>query len=356
MRQVGRVLLVYNTDYDAELKEQSGADVSAVQEAARAVRQAVSDYGHDAELVGVHGRRDLGALLERLSGAERPELVFNLVESLDGDTRNESLVPSLLDLYGIPYTGPSALTIGLCLHKDRCKHVLRGHDIATPPSLVVRHLAELGDPSLRARLERLAYPYFLKLTREDASIGIEASNVVADPSAFLARARELLERYQQPVLAEAFVAGREVNVTLVGNEGELEVLPLFEIDFGAMPAGRPNIISYAAKWDESHVDYGGSMPRPMDEVGEDVADAIRATARAAFLALGLRDFGRVDLRVDEDGTPWVIDVNPNCDLSPDAGVARTALHAGLAYPALIGRICDLAWRRHGTEHPRPGAR
>ncbi len=344
------VRLIYNTDYDEELVASSGVDVSAVEESARAVCQGISDYGLDTEIIGVHGR-DIGEVLAKLR-SQPTDLVFNIVESLCGDTRNELVMPALLDLLAQPYTGPDALAIGLCLHKVQCKLVLIGQGIATPEHVLISSLEDLDAPAVHAALRSIEYPYFLKLAREDASIGIEASNRVSDASAFIKRAGELLAKYGQPVLAERYIAGREVNVTVLGNGEDLSVLPLHEIDFAKMPEGRPHIVSYAAKWDEEHVDYAGTKPVPALNLGAELEARIEATAKAAFRALGLRDFGRVDLRIDEAGKPWVIDVNPNCDLSPDAGVARAAAHGGMSYPNLVGRICELAWERHGRTHPK----
>lgn len=333
------VLLIYNTDYDEELTTGSGVDVSAVEEAAVAVCKGIADFGLDAHIVGVHGD-DITEIIGRLREG-KADLVFNIVESLCGDTRNEQVMPALLDLLRIPYTGPDALAIGLCLHKAKCKHVLRSQGVATPDYFLVETLADLDNKAI----EDLEYPFFLKLAREDASIGIDESNCVVDAKSLRARAIELLDHYGQPVLAERYIEGREVNVTVIGNQS-LSVLPLHEIDFGCMPKDRPHIVSYAAKWDEEHVDYEGTKPVPMKDLSPELESAIAETAKAAFRALSLRDFGRVDLRIDADGKPWVIDVNPNCDLSPDAGVARAAAHGGMSYPALIGRICELAWERH----------
>lgn len=338
---LSRVLVVYNTDYDDELTAASGADVSAVEAAAQAMTEGVRAAGYQAEIHGVHGR-DLDVLWNRLTD-DRPDLVFNACESLCGDVRNEALVPALLDMLRIPYTGPSALAIGLCLHKERTKQVLSACGLPTPAYELLESAADLDD------LPALEYPYFLKLAHEDASIGIEAANVVADAAALRARAGAMLARYRQPVLAERYIEGREVNVTVMGAPDALEVLPLHEISFAAMPPDRPHIVSYAAKWDEAHVDYVGTKPVPMKDIDPGVADTIRRVSFDTFRALGLRDFGRVDLRVDEHGQPWVIDVNPNCDLSPDAGVARTARAAGMEYHQLLGRICQIAWSRHADD-------
>ncbi len=339
-----RVLLIYNTDYDEELVASSGVDVSAVEESARAVCKGIGDFGLETEIRGVHGS-DISELVEHIRSSDF-DLVFNIVESLCGDTGNELVVPALLDLLGQPYTGPDALAIGLCLHKVKCKHVLSGQGIATPEYVLVSSIEELESPEMAATLETLQYPYFLKLAREDASIGIEASNRVVDPARLRSRAAELLSQYGQAVLGERYIEGREVNVTVIGNGTDLGILPLHEIDFGKMPEGRPRIVSYAAKWDENHVDYEGTKPVPMKDLGPELTQSITDTAKRAFSALGLRDFGRIDLRIDAEGKSWVIDVNPNCDLSPDAGVARAAEYGGMPYPKLVGKICELAWRRH----------
>ena len=315
-----------------------------------AVCRAACDDGLDCEAMGLEGR-DLDRLLARLA-ADPPDLVFNLVESLAGDTRNELVVPALLDLHKVPYTGPGPMTIGLCLDKERSKQVLLQHGISTPAYRVIRSAAELDDPADPLGLAQLAYPQFLKLVREDASIGIDAANRAPDREALARRAREMLAFYRQPVLCEGYVEGREVNVTVLGNGAAARALPLHEIDFSTLPPDRPRVLTYAAKWDESHVDYLGTVPIPMTDVAPEVAAAIEGTALASFHALGLRDYGRVDLRVDADGVPWVIDVNPNCDLSPDAGMPRTARSVGLDYPQLIGHICQLAFSRHAADHPQ----
>jgi len=334
-----RIAVLYNTDYDAELTAGTGSDVSAVAASAQAIRDALIAVGFEASLVGMHGL-ELFDVIDRLR-RDAPDLVFNLCESMAGDARNEIALPAVLDLYGIAYTGSDALALGQALYKYRTKDVLRGRGVATPPHRLLRSPADL-DPAAVASLD---YPWFLKLVHEDASVGIEADNLVVDPAALIRRAEIMMDEWKQPVLAERYIEGREVNVTLLGNGDDLEVLPLHEIDFASMPADRPRIVSYAAKWDEAHIDYAGTKPVPLAGVSPELVAAITATARAAWDAVGLRDYGRVDLRVDAAGVPWVIDVNPNCDVSPDAGAVRAARAAGMDYPALIERIAITAWQR-----------
>jgi D-alanine-D-alanine ligase len=336
------IAVLYNTDYDAEA---AATDVISVEASARGITGALTESGFRAELVGLHGL-EVFAVLDRLR-ADRPELVFNLCESMAGDPRNEPTFVGLLDLFGIPYTGADQLALVSCLYKRRTKEILIARGIPTPPFRFLAGLAALDEPGADATdaLEALDYPWFVKLAHEDASVGITQDNLVRDGAALRRRAREMMNEHRQGVLAERYVDGREINVTLIGNEGDIEVLPLHEIDFAAMPVGRPRIVSYAAKWDERHVDYAGTKPVPLRGASREVVDGIERVARGAWDALGLRDYGRIDLRVDADGTPWVIDVNPNPDISPDAGVARAAQLAGMSYPQLIARIARTAQRR-----------
>jgi D-alanine-D-alanine ligase len=331
---MARIAVLFNSDYD----DGAAPDVASVLVSARALADALRAAGHAVELVGVRGIEELGRLR-----ASPPDLAFNLCESAGGESRHEPIIAGLLDLFGIWYTGSDALALASCVHKQRAKEILIAHGVPTPPHRFVRTASDLDDRTLDA----LDYPWFVKLAHEDASLGITEANVVGSPAELRARALELFREFRQPVLAERFVDGREINVTLVGNRDAVDVLPLFEIDFAAMPVGRPRILSYAAKWQEDHVDYAGTKPVAAKLAGELIVE-IERVARAAWRALELRDYGRVDLRIDRDGKPWVIDVNPNPDLSPDAGVARTAAAAGMTYEQLVARIAELAMQRKAS--------
>jgi D-alanine-D-alanine ligase len=336
MQRPSRIVVLYNVDYDAAA---GAADAVSVAASAAAVAQALTEAGFTAELIGLAGR-DVLAVLDRVRAAA-PDLVFNLCESLAGDARHEPTLVGLLELFGIPYTGTDLLGLASCLYKQRTKDILVARGVPTPPHRYLADLAALDDPSL----EGLDYPWFVKLAHEDASIGITEANRVTGAAALRERARALMAEFHQPVLAERYVDGRELNVTLIGNADELTMLPLHEIDFAAMPADRPWIVSYAAKWDETHVDYAGTKPVPLRAASPALIAAVERIARDAWAALGLRDYGRIDLRVDGAGVPWVIDINPNPDISPDAGVARAARLAGLSYSQLIARLAEYAHRR-----------
>ena len=330
------IVVLYNTDYD------TAPDAAAVADCAKAICDALVANGHRAEVRGLRGLE----VLDVLPPLREADLVFNLCESMEGDSQNEPTFAGLLDLFGIAYTGADLLGLSSCLYKHRTKDILIARGVATPPHLYLERVDDVP---------KLDYPYFLKLVHEDASVGITEQNVVRNADELRTRATAMIAQYKQGVLAERFVEGREINVTLIGNPGDLRVLPLHEIDFSLMPKDRPNIISYAAKWDESHVDYDGTKPVPLRDASPKLVAAVEDTARAAYLALGLRDYGRVDLRVDADGKPWVIDVNPNCDISPDAGVARAAKVAGMSYPQLIDAITQSAWKRVTSRRSRSGS-
>jgi D-alanine-D-alanine ligase len=337
---MARIVVLYNTDYDAyEAATANTPDATSVRASAKAIAGALVESGHTVELTGVHGV-EVYSVLAQIS-AQKPDLLFNLCESMDGEPCNEPTFAGLLDLFRIPYTGADLLALASCLYKHRTKDILLSHGVPTPPYRFLRTPADLDDPAL----ERLDYPWFVKLAHEDASLGITEANVVRNAAELRARSRELMDEFKQGVLAERYVEGREINVTLFGYRERVEVLPLHEIDFAAMPSDRPRIVSYAAKWEEDHVDYVGTKPVPLLGVTTALTAEIERVSRAAWNAMDLRDYGRVDLRVDESGVPWVIDVNPNPDISPDAGVSRAALAAGMSYPQMVDRIAQLALAR-----------
>jgi len=321
-----RVVVLYNTDYDPVPEGKKppglGRDRSEVAPAAFDEKDAVANFGFAAEIMGVEGR-DLGDCLTKLR-KNPPDLIFNLTESLAQDSANEIVIPAVFDMLKIPFTGSGALALGFCLHKPKTKDILRSRGVPTPASCTIERARDAAGVDL-------PFPLFCKLAREDASVGIKDDNVVWDKKALVKRVRDLIDEFEQPVLVERYVEGREVYVTLLGND-KVNALPFHEIDFSSLPPGRPRIVGYAAKWDESSVEYAGTKPVRMKDITASLRASIERTAVAAFKALELRDYGRVDFRVSEDGVPYVIDVNPNCHISPDPGLARPAAPAGIDHP------------------------
>lgn len=309
---------------------------------AAAMAEALEAAGERVEL---HGIGD--SPLAELTRLERkpPELVINLCESLSGDARGEMAVPCLLDLLGIPYTGSSALGLGLALHKHKAKEVLWARGVPTPRFAIAHREEDV------AGLE-LPFPLIVKPAREDASVGIDFDSVVADREGLLRAVRRVHAQFKQPALIEQYVTGREIYVPLLGNAPR-RALPLSEIRFGAAFEGKPRIVSYKAKWEPGSPECQDS-PSVGCELEPALAARVIACAHAAFEALELRDYGRVDLRLTDAGEPYVIEVNPNCDLHPEAGFARAAGRAGMDFKALAKALVDTALQRHrGTSNGHP---
>ncbi len=341
-----RVAVLHNVDYEERTAEadpgfSARADVVTV---ASAVCDALRDEKHEPQSLPVDG--DLQRLRETLA-ALQPDCVFNLCESLVGDARLESAVPILLELMRIPYTGSPPEAMCAALYKDRVKERLEAAGVRTPRACVMR----TPDDAFT-----VSFPAIVKPTREDGSVGINGKSVVHDKRELRERVAALVGELGQPCLVEEYIEGRELNVALFGFPSA-RVLPLQEIDFSALPNGAPRIVTYDAKWRTGSTDDIGTRPVMLPSLPASVGARVRKVASAAFAAIGLRDYGRVDVRVDSAGTPYVIDVNPNCDLSPSAGLSRAAKAFGLDHTALVHLLVRYAlMRKRGGAQKAPPRR
>ena len=259
------------------------------------------------------------------------DLVFNLCESIDGVAALEPPVISVLELLNLPYTGGSSWTTALCLRKHVVNEALQGAGLPVPKFAVVRRGGTI--PSV-------GFPAICKPAAEDASIGVEQRSVVRTTRQLTERVSAMLERWDE-VLVQRYVEGREVNVGILGDA----TLPIAEIDFGRMPKGMWRIVTYTSKWETGSLEDLGSAPRCPARLPAAVATQLRRVAIAAWRLVGGTGYGRVDLRVDERGRPWILEVNANPDIAPDAGLARMARVAGIEYGALVRQICELGLQR-----------
>jgi D-alanine-D-alanine ligase len=196
----------------------------------------------------------------------------------------------------------------------------------------------------------LPFPLIVKPVREDGSAGITSRSVVYDESRLREVVAEVVGTFHQPCLVEEFVPGRELNVALFGFP-TARVLPLQEIDFTQLPDDEPKIVSYAAKWEEGSVADKGTRPVLHPQLPPGVAARVRRVAVEAFRAVGMRDYGRIDVRLSLNGIPYVVDVNPNCDLSRHAGMARAASAVGIDYASLAKLLVRYALRRRRLALP-----
>jgi D-alanine-D-alanine ligase len=330
-----RIVVVFNRDFEGAEADPENKARADVLDTAEGIARILEGAGHECISLGVTG--DVLATITAIR-EQRPHIVFNLCESLQGDNRFESLVPQLLELEGIPYTGSGSFALSLALRKDRAKQILSANGVPVPRGMLVTDSATPVP---------LNFPMIVKPTHEDASVGIYSSSVVRDHEALAERVRHVLTHYRQPALVEEYIEGREIYVSLLGQVGHgPEVFPFFEIDFSDMPADRPRIVSFEGKWVEDSVEYNGTRPVLCEGLTPELRDHIAATARRAFEAMELRDYGRMDVRLAADGTPYIIDVNPNCDLSDVAGgFSKAARAGGLSYKDVILRLVSLALAR-----------
>ncbi len=261
----------------------------------------------------------------------RVDLVFNLCESIDGIATLEPPVISVLELLGLPYTGSSSWTTSLTLRKHVVNGALERAGLPVPKFALVRPGGSIPN---------VGFPAICKPAAEDASIGIEQRSVVRTSRALTERVSAMLERWDE-VLVQRYVDGREINVGIVGNA----VLPIAEIDFGKMPKGMWRIVTYRSKWEDGCDEDIGSTPHCPARLPASAASHIRKIAMAAWKIAGGAGYGRVDMRIDERGRPWILEVNANPDISPGAGLARMARVAGIEYGPLIRRVCELGLER-----------
>jgi D-alanine-D-alanine ligase len=335
-----RVAVLYNVDFedtgpDGDPGYAARADVQAV---ARSIASILEDDAHEPHLIAVDG--DMHVLRTRLLELD-PDCAFNLCESLAGDTRLETAVPLLVELLGIPCTGSPPAALSHALYKDRVKERLIEAGIPTPGARVMAH----GDDPCD-----LDFPVIVKPVREDGSAGITSASVVHDRETLRKVVSDVVAAFKQPCLVESYIEGRELNVALFGFP-TARVLPLSEIDFSLLPEGEPKIVSYAAKWDEGSVADKGTRPVLHPQLPPAIAARVRRVAVEAFRAVGMRDYGRIDIRLSTGGVPYVVDVNPNCDLSHHAGMARAAAAVGIDYASLAKLLVRYALRRRRVASP-----
>ncbi len=264
---------------------------------------------------------------------ERFDLVFNLAEGLRGECR-EAQVPALLEMLGVPYTASRVLALAVCLDKPACKRLLLASGVPTPRFDVV-------PVGVAAPTEGLRWPLFVKPAGEGSSVGISEASLCQSVAEVATQVRHVHERFGEAALVEEFLPGREFTVGILGND-PLRVLPLTEINYAALPLGSPHVYSYRFKQDLGDDRYY-FCPAKLDAALE---AAVSAVAVGAFRVTGCADVARVDVRLDADGRPLVLEVNPLPGLAPGwSDLPRQASVAGLSYTDLIDAIVQAAVER-----------
>jgi D-alanine-D-alanine ligase len=297
----------------------------AILETVEAVEAVLASDSHEAVRIPVNPD---GRWIERVRRA-KPDLAFNLCEGIDGVATLESSVISSLELLAIPYTGSGSWTTSICLRKHVVNTLLDAARLPVPRFGVAR----AGEP-----LPAVGFPAICKPAAEDASLGVEQRSVVKSARALHTRVREMHQEWDD-VLVQRFIAGREVNVGILGTQ----VLPIAEIDFSGMPDQYWRIVSYRSKWETGSDEDMGSVPRCPADLPDALVAELGRIALEAWHVVGGAGYGRVDIRIDESGRPWILEVNANPDFAPDAGLARMARTAGIDYASMVRLVCEQAF-------------
>ncbi len=278
--------------------------------------------------------------LKWLDQVRRADLVVNLCEGISGFSRWEPMVTGAIELTGVPFTGAGSWTTTVCHNKHVVNALLEAAGLPIPRWAMPVNGKVPGDFPL---------PAIVKPAAEDASVGIDQNSVVRTYRQLRQRVAHIEKEYG-PAIVQQYVSGRELAAGIVGGT----LLPLSEIDFSGMPGGTWPILSFDAKWKTGCAEDVGSRPVCPARLAGPVARRLRAVALGAWRAVRGQGYARVDLRLDEHDQPWIIEVNPNPDISDDAGLSRMAQAAGWSYDDLILRMVELALtteRRPATELP-----
>jgi len=333
------------------------------EETIAAVERALSDYG---QVVRLEANEEFP---ERLR-TERPDIVFNIAEGLRGVNR-EAHVPAMCEFFGIPYSGSDPFSLSLCLHKARTKEWLSYHGVPTAPFALLRDPRELesflggkrsgnGASAVSSFLGPRSLGLFAKPVHEGSSKGITEKNFCRTSEALRAQVLFLLERYQQPVLVEAYLPGAEFTCAILGNGEAARVLPIVGINFSALPEGAVPVYGFEAKWLWDRPENPLEMFECPARIDGALASEIERVALRAYHVLGCRDWSRIDVRLDAAGEPNVVEVNPLPGILPNpednSCFPKAARVAGLSYDQLIQACLRAAAEREGVRLSRPRRR
>jgi D-alanine-D-alanine ligase len=296
---------------------------------ARTIAEVLGKNGHQVSMAPFCPDYDA---FERFVLEAKPDVVFNMVEHAMGQDQLSAVAPAYLEQMGMPYTGGGAAAIVSTCDKPFAKDIMRIANLPTPDWVV--------GPSWRGlEAERR---YIVKSSTEDASLGLDDDAVVMG-EAVRARAAKCFETYGGRWFAEAYVEGREFNISILEENGELRVLPIPEICFENWKAGKPRIVGYEAKWNDNSEESRHSVRRfGLEKEEPALAAELSRLSCEAWKLFGNRGFARIDFRVDEAGNPLILEVNPNPALDSDAGFAMAALTAGMSYARVLEKIVEAA--------------
>jgi D-alanine-D-alanine ligase len=272
----------------------------------------------------------------------KPDIVFNIAEGLRGPSR-EAQVPAILEMLGIPYTGSDPLTLGICLDKSRAKEILSHHHILTPPFAIIDNLHQISELTI-------SLPCIVKPLHEGSSKGIFNASVVRTIDDLHHQVKRVLEEYEEPALIEKFLTGREFTVAVLGNDPDIQILPIVEIRFDSLPEGVNPIYSYEAKWIWDTIENPIDVHECPAQISQQLQREIESVCHNTYRVLRCRDWCRIDIRLDEHERPNVLELNPLPGILPNpeehSCFPQAARAAGMDYNAMINAVLNAGIKRY----------
>jgi D-alanine-D-alanine ligase len=351
-----RIAVVYSSKHKAQEVRASRRSASDTVEENDEPPDLLAEYDSDETVSAVLSALSLRHKVIAIEGdenayenlkKERPDLAFNISEGLPGPNR-ESQIPILCEMLDLPYTGSDGLTLGICLDKARTKEILSYHNVPNARFVVV---SSEGDEV--EALNEFPLPAIVKPLREGSSIGIACDSVVHSRAQLLEKVKAIQKLYRQETLVEQFLPGREFTMGVLGNEPELEFLPLVEIDHSVLPEGATPVYGYEAKW--LWDDPADPLPILIcpARIDSELEAEMRGLVRRALNILRVRDWCRIDLRLDSTRRPMILELNPLPGILPDpkenSALPAAARAAGYSYEGLLLRVAEVAARRYGID-------
>ncbi len=338
MKKKLKVLMLFYSPYQKprgyEYKEEFADPDNMYTE--KDVQQALVSLGHEVALLGIYN--DITPLFEEIQ-ANKPDIIFNMMEVFNDQTQMEKNMAALLEILGIPFTGASSGNIYLCNNKALSKKIFTFHRIKVSKFHTYYRGKRVG---LAAKMK---LPAVIKPLCEEASRGISQASIVDNPESFTERIKFIHTNMQMDAIAEEYIEGRELYVGVMGYK-QITVLPPREMSFGDLPEGEPRIATYKAKWDDAYREKWGIKSASAAKLPEAWQKNIDDVCRRAYRALDLDSYVRFDIRVTPEGEVYIIEPNANPCIAKIDEMAQAALKADISYEDLIQKILDLGLLRH----------
>jgi len=330
-----KVLVLFDgvqpTPIDADLSEEMKTEEW---ETEANVMAALKELGHSADHLAIFDDVDL---VRQKMESFQPDILFNLVEQFKNNPGFDQNIVSLLEMQDVPFTGCGSTGLTLCKHKGISKKILGHHGIPTPNFVVIPRGQRIGGP------RQLKFPILVKPVKEEASYGISRNSFVQNDEQFRDRISFVHEKYKSDAIAEEYIDGRELYVSIMGNT-RLQVFPIRELVFKDVPTNEPKIATYKAKWDEKYRKRWGLEGQFAENLDSALVRELERTCKEIYRLLTVDGYARIDLRLSPENKLYFIEANPNPHLAADEDFAESAAKAGLKYPQLIDTIIRLGMR------------